>query len=257
MGRLSLAAIVDQLAAALADQAVPLGRKADWVVMGAWLVQLRSRLLLPAEAPAQQAAQAEAGQLRDRLLHLQQVQALAAWLDARPQLGRDVFVRGHPPSRAQSPEIPGASLSVEHEGDVIAFLWAAMALFDDDLPDPDVTERYRPQWRDLHSIPDARLRILRLLGACPDGRSLDQMLPERVGGVEGETETVLKQRSAWTSTFVAGLELAKQGNIVLDQTETFGSIYISRAGSLPEDDPIETPAEAERGHCHLNLARRV
>ena len=53
---------------------MPLGQKGDWVVMAAWLVQLRSRLLLPADAPAQQAAAAEADQLRDRLMTLQAMQ---------------------------------------------------------------------------------------------------------------------------------------------------------------------------------------
>lgn len=230
--RLSLPAFADQLVAAL-ERDVPLGQKADWVVMAAWLVQLRSRLLLPAEAPAQQPPQAEAGRLCDRLQQLQQARALAGWLDARPQLGLDVFVRGRP-------EIFGAALSVEHEVDVIEFLWAAMALFDDDLPDPDTAERYRPQWLDLHSIPDARLRIMRLLEACSDTCSLDQMLPERSGNATVAAETGLKQRSAWSSTFVAGLELAQQGNIVLGQTEAFSSIFVSNAGSLLEDGTVRT-----------------
>ena len=237
LSRLSLPAFADQLVAAL-EREVPLGQKADWLVMAAWLVQLRSRLLLPVEAPAQRAAQAEACQLRDRLLQLQQVQALAAWLKARPQLGRDVFVRGQP-------KIMGA-FSVEHEIDVIEFLWAAMELFDDDLPEPDTAIRYRPQWLDLHSIPAARLRILRLLGECPDGCPLDQMLPEQVGDAEGKMETVSKRRSAWTSTFVAGLELAKQGHIALDQTKAFSLIYVSRAGNLAGDDAMEKLAEVER-----------
>src|ERR1700722_10249049 len=58
---ISLAALVDQLTAALrqAPATTPLGQKGDWVVMAAWLVQLRSRLLLPADSPAQQDAVAE------------------------------------------------------------------------------------------------------------------------------------------------------------------------------------------------------
>jgi segregation and condensation protein A len=54
---------------------VPLGQKGDWVVMAAWPVQLRMRLLLPADPTAQQDAAAEAGQLRDRLVALQEIQA--------------------------------------------------------------------------------------------------------------------------------------------------------------------------------------
>src|SRR6202789_1781321 len=95
---ISLGALVAQLAAALhqAPATIPLGQKADWVVMAAWLVQLRSRLLLPADAPAQQQAVAEADRFRGRLVALQDMQALALWLERRPQLGRDVFARGQP-----------------------------------------------------------------------------------------------------------------------------------------------------------------
>ena len=98
LGRVSLGAVIDQLVAALqqAPAATPLSEKGDWVVMAAWLVQLRSLLLLPAEAPARQAAEAEADQLRTRLNDLRAMQALAGWLGQRPQLGHDVFARGQP-----------------------------------------------------------------------------------------------------------------------------------------------------------------
>jgi hypothetical protein len=78
---IALGALLDQLAAALrqAPAATSLGQKGDWVVMAAWLVQLRSRLLLPADAPARQDATAQAGQLRDRLVGLQDTQVLALW----------------------------------------------------------------------------------------------------------------------------------------------------------------------------------
>ena len=174
LARLSLPHLVDQLMAAM-QQAVPLGQKADWVVMAAWLVQLRSQLFLPVEALAQQAAETTAGQLRERQVKLQEVQALAAWLETRSQLGRDVFARGQP-------EILGTCLADEAEVDVIEFLWAAMALFDDDLPQAETAARYQPRWLDLYSIPEARLRILRLLAEAPDERPLDQLLPERPHG---------------------------------------------------------------------------
>ena len=67
LAALSLTAVLDQLAVALRQATVPLGQKADWVVMAAWLLQLRARLLLPVEA-AQQEAEVEAEELRGRLL---------------------------------------------------------------------------------------------------------------------------------------------------------------------------------------------
>jgi len=222
----SLSAFADQLGVAL-EREVPPGQKAEWVVMAAWLLQLRSHLLLPATDPGRIAAHAEAGQLRDRLQHLQHMQALAAWLDARPQLGREVFARGQP-------EFWGGPFSAEHEVDVIEFLWAAMALFDDDLPAADTATRYRPHWLDLHSLPEARLRIIRTLLGCPEGQSLRQLLPEQVGGVEGESETGLRRRSAWTSTFVASLELAKQGAVSLEQEAGFSAIHVTAASACSQ-----------------------
>ena len=45
LSRIALGALVDQLVVALrqASANMPLGQKADWVVMAAWLVQLRTR----------------------------------------------------------------------------------------------------------------------------------------------------------------------------------------------------------------------
>src|SRR5450759_1180617 len=136
----------------------PLGQKGDWVVMASWLLQLRSLLLLPADTQAHRTGEDEADRLRDRLVGLQEMQALATWLDRRPQLGREVFARGQP-------EVLGISTETGHEVDVdvIEFLWASLALFDDDSADADATSWYLPRWLDLYSIPDARTRILRLL----------------------------------------------------------------------------------------------
>ena len=197
--------------------------------MAAWLVLLRSRLLLPPDAGTQDAAGKEAARLRHDLTRLGEMQAAARWLDARPQLGCDAFPRGQP-------ELIGIGTETLRQVDVIEFLWASMALFDDDLPDPGTASRYRPHWLNLHSLPDARRRILRLLGDSPDGRSLDQLLPEQGGEAGDRTGTTLKRRSAWTSTFVASLELAKQGEAGLQQEQGFAPIRVRQgAGAAPAD----------------------
>jgi len=83
-----------------------------------------AELLLPAHTPAQQATEAEAGQLRRRFTALREVQALAAWLNQQPQLGCDVFACGQP-------EQLGLSAETEHQADVVALLWANLELFRD------------------------------------------------------------------------------------------------------------------------------
>ena len=220
LARLSLPRLVDQLVAALGG-AASLERRADWLVMAAWLVQLRSDLLVPADPARQRAAEAGAARLQGQLLALQEVKALAAWLGRRPQLGHEVFARGRP-------EPLGLLAETRHQVDVIEFLWASLALFDEDGAGADQASRYQPQRWDLHPVPEARERILRLLGQAGEGRALGALLP--AAAMEGSTpETALRRRSGWTSSFVASLELAKQGEVVLEQGEDFSPIQVSPA----------------------------
>jgi segregation and condensation protein A len=214
-----LAALADQLADALGRAAAtPLGRKGDWVVMTAWLVQLRSLLLLPADAPGRQDAAAEADQLRHRLAGLQEMQALAGWLERRPHLGRDVFARGRP-------EFFGVSVEAGQAIDVVEFLWASMALFDDGAG-PETEEIYQPRlFPELYAVAEARARILQRLADLPDGGPLAALLPE----TGGATASDLRRRSAWSSTLAASLELAKQGDVTLAQDADFQPIHVARA----------------------------
>jgi segregation and condensation protein A len=143
--------------------------------MAAWLVQLRARLLLPADAPAGQ----EADQLRGRLVALEDMQALAGWLERRSQLGHDVFGRGQP-------KIFGVSVTAVQAVDVVEFLWASLALFDADTAAADTATVYQARPFELYAVAEARERILRLLAAAPEGASLEQFRPDPAGVSENE-----------------------------------------------------------------------
>ena len=57
---------------------------------------------------------------------------------------------------------------------------------------------------------------------------LDGLLPEMLDAdAMAATQTKPRSRSRWTSTFVAGLELAKQGDVALAQEAAFGPIQVS------------------------------
>jgi segregation and condensation protein A len=221
LAEISLAALIDQLVAALRQAPVttPLGQKADWVVMAAWLLQLRSRLLLPADAPAQQDAAQEASRFRGRLVALQDMQALAFWLEIRPQLGHDIFARG-------APEIFGIAVEAGQTIDVIEFLWASLALFDDA---PETAVRYWPRPFAPYAVAEARDRILRLLAGMPGGGQLEQFLPD-LPADDREPWRELRRRSARASTFIASLELAKQGHVALAQEDTWTVIEVKAGG---------------------------
>ena len=223
---LSIGDIMDQLALALqeAPPAMPLSQKADWVVMASWVLLLRSNLLLPADEPIQIQAEADAAVLWDRLLALQHMKALAGWLDRREMLGRDVFARG-------DPEWSGELVQHHRQIDRVAFVWACMELFDE--RDYTLTEgsKYRPAYLDMFDIPGARDRIVRYFSGTHNQGDLFEFLPEAVKAAPSKALSVLRRRSAWTSTFVAMLELAKQGVVELEQHEFLGPIQVQLAAT--------------------------
>lgn len=238
--RIALPDLLDQLGPAL-RLAAPLAERGGWLVMTAWVVLLRSRLLLregPAEDPEVPGrAGQHARRLRAQLLGLQQVQAVAAWLDRQPQLGRDTFGRGGPGGRTHTGDAGRAV-------DVVAFLWANLDLLDGKGTRASAAPAYAPQRPALHTVGDARARILRLLGTSPQPQPLERLLPEpdsREGtvpahaGAQPTPRDALLRRSGWASSFAASLELAKQGQVTLTQDEGIGPILV-RAGAEPVTD---------------------
>jgi segregation and condensation protein A len=206
-GRMSVLALAEQFAAAMArfGDSVPIERRADWLVIATRLVLLRSRLLFPESPGAAEAAARDAAAALLRIDALAAVRAAAAWLGDQPVLGQDVFARG-------APDRLGVYVEAEDAVDVIAFLWASLSLFDDDMGDLDTVARYRPAWADLHSVPE---RLMDDAGDAP--------------------ETSLRRSSAWAATFSAGLELAKQGEVILAQADAVACVHVSRATAQPFD----------------------
>ena len=229
LARVSVPDLIDQLAAALqqAGADITLGQKGAWVVMAAWLVWLRSRLLLPA-GPVDDEADAEGDQLRERLLALQQSQALARWLERRPQLGRDVFAGGQPELPALRVDA-GPTVASRYEVDVVEFLWAGLALFGDAPKAATTGSTYQPLRFDLCSVAEARERVLRGLAEVSDPASLERLVPQAPAEGEGAALSPLRRRSGWASTLIACLELAKQGEVATEQGEDFAPILVSRA----------------------------
>jgi segregation and condensation protein A len=220
LAKLSLRDFVEQLTGALRREA-SITQKADWVGMATWVVLLRSRLLIPVSPVAQQSAEAEAQTLQARLVALQEMQALAAWLSARPQLGQDVFARG-------APEMLGALEETDHQLDVIELLWATIELLDD-ADDADAEALYRPFHLDIHKVAEARERIFQRVVAAAERQNLQDLVPPASSLDPASAKSVLKYKSGWTTTFVAALEMAKQGDVVLSQNGLFEPIALSKA----------------------------
>jgi segregation and condensation protein A len=117
----------------------------------------------------------------------------------------------------------------EQAVDVVEFLWASLALFDDDTAAADTATVYQARPFELYQVAEARERILRRLAEAPEGALLERFLPDPTDIPESGARGKLRLRSAWSSTFIAGLELAKQGAVLLGQGEDFEAIHVAPA----------------------------
>ena len=182
---------------------------ADYLVMAAWLAYLKSRLLLPEPVDDEPSGEELAADLAQRLRRLEAVRNAGERLFERNLLGRNVFARGDPEG------VRVLTTSVFN-----------VSLFDllKAYGQQQTRERAAPlsiRPRVVHTIDQALRRLSRLIGTVPDWQQLEGFLPpELVDGFE--------RRSAVASTFSASLELARQGEVEIQQRKAFGPIYLRK-----------------------------
>ncbi|HEV2079589.1 MAG TPA: segregation/condensation protein A, partial [Allosphingosinicella sp.] len=75
--------------------------------------------------------------------------------------------------------------------------------------------------RPVMTLEEALLRVERLIGITMEWERLEAFLPE--------TQDSEFRRSALASSFVAALELARQGKVQLDQKSSFAPLYVRAA----------------------------
>jgi segregation and condensation protein A len=212
LARISILALVEQyLAIVDGARKVRLEVAADWLVMAAWLTWLKSRLLLPDDPDAAEEGEEAAGSLAARLQALAAIRAAAAWLAGRPQLRQDVFPRGLPEDLT---EIDRSTLAANVPGLVRAYLAA--------IRRGSAGQSYTPRAAPLWSVQDALGRLAALIGKVPDWSVLERFLPEA-------SADPTARRAAVASTLLAGLELARDGQLRLRQDHPFGPILLAAA----------------------------
>ncbi|WP_284943624.1 segregation and condensation protein A [Acidisoma cladoniae] len=207
-GRMSVRDLAEQFVAAMERLVgrVSLERRADWLVLATRLVLLRSRLLFPASPEAAIAAEQDAAAEVRRLEEMVFVRAAASWLTARPQLGTHVFARP-------------AATAPSREGGYVALMDACLVVLRGRGGRPDEAPVYRPVVPDLWRVTDALARIRLTLAEHPEGGELSAFLPVLLADVANRE---LRARAAVASTLLAGLELAREGVLAIEQEKDYG-----------------------------------
>ena len=208
---ISILELVDQYIAFMARaEALRLELAADYLVMAAWLAYLKSAMLLPKEEQEDPSPEEMALRLQLRLQRLAAMREAAARLLGRDRLGRDVFLRGAP----EGLRVDRRALWQCETYDLIAAYGQVKAR--------TMLVVHQVADRKVMTLESALARVSALLGVALDWMELREFLP--VG--EGDWADLRLRRSALASSFLAALELAKQGKVELEQDEVFGPLRL-------------------------------
>lgn len=208
--QISILALVEQYLAFIANaKALKLEIAADYLVMAAWLAYLKSCLLLPREPHVEPSPEELALRLQLRLERLNAMREAGARLMARDRLGRDVFARG-------APDGLRVVRKAKWDAGIFDLIQAYGQIKARAMPALHVVHR-----RHVMTLDEAIERVSRLVGSAIEWIEIERFLPE--------TDDPGFRRSALASSFVATLELARQGRLQLQQDEAFAPLMVKAA----------------------------
>ena len=183
---------------------------ADYLVMAAWLAYLKSKLLLPAPDEGPEPSGEElAAQLAFRLQRLEAMRDAANKLINRNRLGQDIFARGDP-----EPVI------VSKKSNYSTNLFDLLSAYAQQRQRESVSHITVAK-RDVWSLAEARAIITRLLGKLEDWTPLDAFLIDYMS-------TPQERASVLATSFAASLELVREGQLEIRQTDTFAPLYMRK-----------------------------
>jgi segregation and condensation protein A len=206
---ISILALVDQYIDFIEQaEALKLEIAADYLVMAAWLAYLKSALLLPKEEQEDPSPEELALKLQLRIARLGAMREAGARLMARDRLGRDVFARGTPEGLKTL------------RNNVWQCNWYQLVHAYGQVKLRTEPVVHMVANRPVMTLDSALDRVSAMLGVSLDWMELRSFLP-------GDAEPRLK-KSALASSFLAALELAKQGKAEIRQEEVFGPLHLRR-----------------------------
>ncbi|SIO11631.1 condensin subunit ScpA [Parasphingorhabdus marina DSM 22363] len=204
---ISILELVQQYLKYIADaQSLKLELAADYLVMAAWLTYLKSGLLLPKDPEVDPSPEELALRLQMRLERLNAMREAGSRLLARDRTGRDVFLRGAPEGlrvvknrhwQAEYYDLLSAYSRVKLRGEPAVHI---------------VKQRM------VMTLEDALARVSLMLGEAIEWTDIRDFLPP---GAPPQL-----RKSALASSFVAALELARQGKLLIDQEENFAPLRL-------------------------------
>ena len=207
---ISILALVEQYLRFIDEaRSIKLEVAADYLVMAAWLAYLKSALLLPRDPEIEPSPEELALRLQLRLQRLDAMREAGGRLMGRDRIGRDVFLRG-------APEGLKVIRKPAWEASLYDLIAAYGLIKTRAVPAMHIVSR-----RKVMTLEEALDLVARMVGIKLEWTSLESFLPQ---GLEED-----HRRSAIASSFVAALELARQGRLQLSQDQPFAPLMVRAA----------------------------
>jgi len=182
---------------------------AEYLVMAAWLIDIKSRLLLPRREECIEVEVDPRAELARRLLEYERIKHVARQLASFPWRGRDFAV-----VQVAVAARPAAPLPAVRPDD-LARVWQSLC------KQPQAAQHHHVS-RERLSVREQMSQVLRWLPT--HGFIEFHRLFERGGGA-----------AAAIVTFLAVLELAKEGRVTITQQEAYTLVYVQRNRPVTDD----------------------
>ena len=218
LSTISLRAAADQYLRFIGQARVlQLEQAGEYLLMAAWLIYIKSRLLLPQQEERGDNERQSAAYLRFRLARLAAMRAAAEKLFQRNLLGEAVFPRGLVEETAR----PDTVIYQES-------LYAVLAAYANGQKRRRQPPLKLGDRRSFWSLAQARLGLTALLQHVPPGEWLDlrQACAGLTAGKRSKGQGRREGRSALAGSFAAGLEMARKGRVELRQKQAFAPLYL-------------------------------
>ena len=180
---------------------------AEYLVMGAWLAFLKSKLLLPDENEESMTSEEMSELLEFQMKRLEGIQKVSKLLFKRHKLGTHFFKRGNP-------EIYGINQKNEYNSSLYDLIktYGEIVTFKNNKSITIADTQ-------LYSVEDALITLKSFFKHTKDWKDLLDFVPNNL-------RNKLERKSALASHFVASLELVKEGSLQLKQDNLNGNIYL-------------------------------
>jgi len=181
---------------------------AEYLVMGAWLAFLKSKILLPVDLKEDLNSAQEMSELLERQLkRLESIQKLSKLLFKKHQLGVHFFKRGNS-------EMFKNNQKILYDLSLFDLIKSYGEIISNDNSKFITIAKSR-----LYSVEDSIQSLRNLIHKSTGWKNLFEFLPQNI--IDN-----LEKRSALASYFVASLELAKEGGVSLRQENFKDKIYL-------------------------------